>query len=47
MCGVARRAWAGNENSIQTVLEHTEPADMITLPFLCDGEMVRRVIQNS
>ena len=45
MCGVARRAWAGNENSIQTVLDHTEPSDTITLPFLCDEAVIRQMIQ--
>lgn len=36
MCGVARRAWAGNKNSIQTVQEYTKSGDLITLPYLCD-----------
>ncbi len=47
MCGVARRAWARNENSIQTVLEHREPRDMITLPFLCDEALVKKAIEES
>ena len=45
MCGVARRAWARNENSIETVLEHQDPSDKITLPFLCDDELIQRVIR--
>ncbi len=45
MCGVARRAWGGSEHSIQTVMEHKQQGDMITLPFLCDDDVIRRVMQ--
>lgn len=40
MCGVARRAWAGNENSIRVVQAHTQPGDRITLPCLCDQDIL-------
>ena len=40
MCGVARRAWARNENSIETVLLHNEAGDTITLPYLCDDAVI-------
>lgn len=36
MCGVARRAWAGNPNAISTVQQHTDPQDRLTLPYLSD-----------
>ena len=44
MCGVARRAWARNENSVATVLAHNMPGEHITLPFLVDDELIKRVI---
>ncbi len=43
MGGVARRAWARNENSIETSINYnqTRPdTDHITLPFLADDRMV-------
>ncbi len=40
MCGVARRAWARNENSIQTVIEHYDDKDCITLPYICSDEII-------
>ena len=43
MCGVARRAWARNEHSIETVLAHDEPGDAITLPYLCDDAIIDRL----
>jgi len=42
-CGVARRAWARNENSIATGIEFNrdyEDAAQITLPYLVDDELV-------
>ena len=45
MCGVARRAWARNENSIKTVLLHENPRDSITLPYLCDDELIDRIVK--
>lgn len=40
MCGVARRAWARNVHSIETVLEHNVAGDAITLPYLCSDEVI-------
>ena len=45
MCGVARRAWARNENSIETVLLHNDPRDAITLPYFCDDEIINRIVK--
>lgn len=43
MGGVARRAWAGNAHSIETVMEYHQMrkgADQITLPFAADEKML-------
>jgi urocanate hydratase len=43
MGGVARRAWAGNDHSIETVIKYNDlrqGSDHITLPFLTDEGMV-------
>ena len=40
MCGVARRAWAGNNNAIQTAQTHTCCEDIITLPYICDDQIL-------
>ena len=45
MCGVARRAWARNEHSVETVLLHDDPRDSITLPYLCDDAIIDRVVK--
>jgi urocanate hydratase len=47
MGGVARRAWARNENSIQTSIAYNEmrrDCDHITLPFLTNDEMVTEIV---
>lgn len=46
MGGVARRAWARNENSIATSIEYNQlnQGDHITLPFLPDEELIERVV---
>ncbi len=45
MGGVARRAWARNENSIQTGIEHNASCeDHITLPFIPDEQLVRDLV---
>ncbi|MGA1190802.1 MAG: urocanate hydratase, partial [Bdellovibrionota bacterium] len=48
MGGVARRAWAGNPNSITTCAtfnaEHSE-TEHITLPFQADQELIRRTVE--
>ncbi len=43
MGGVARRAWAGNENSVETVIDYNETrklTDHITLPFIADKGLI-------
>ena len=48
MCGVARRAWARNENSIETIIEYNaarEGKDHITLPYIADEEWLAKVIR--
>jgi len=48
MCGVARRAWARNENSIDTVIEHNKTfgnTDHITLPFIPDEGLIKKIVE--
>lgn len=45
MCGVARRAWARNEHSLETVLEHKMDQEMITLPYICADEIVEKIVK--
>jgi urocanate hydratase len=50
MGGVARRAWAGNENSIETGIAYNElrqGSDHITLPFLSDDQMVAKIVEDA
>ena len=50
MGGVARRAWAGNENSIETVVKYNHfrrGSDHITLPFLTDEGMVENLVSQA
>lgn len=50
MSGVARRAWARNENSITTVIEYNkmcEGKDHITLPYVVNDELINEVIENN
>jgi urocanate hydratase len=47
MGGVARRAWARNENSINTAMDYnTQNAgkDHITLPYLADDKLIRDLV---
>ncbi len=47
MGGVARRAWARNENSITTGIEYNRDnsdTDQVTLPYLADGDMVKAAV---
>ncbi|TJX66922.1 urocanate hydratase [Soehngenia saccharolytica] len=47
MNGVARRAWARNENSIETAIEYNyrnSSTDHITLPFVADDELVKNLV---
>ena len=48
MSGVARRSWARNEHSIETVLEFNKAnkgTDHITLPYLADDKMVANAVE--
>ena len=50
MGGVARRAWARNENSIETSIAYNEMrrgSDHITLPFLTDEGMVEGLVSEA
>ena len=49
MGGVARRAWARNENSITTSIEYNRvntKTDHITIPFLPDEEFIKKLVKN-
>ena len=48
MCGVARRAWARNPNSIETAIEFNQKfakTDHITLPFVPDDDLIKKVVE--
>jgi urocanate hydratase len=48
MCGVARRAWARNKNSIETAIEFNQKfaeTDHITLPFVPEDKLIKRVVE--
>ena len=47
MGGVARRAWARNENSIETCIEYnnTYKDNHITLPIVADDELVKETVK--
>ncbi len=50
MGGVARRAWARNENSIMVGMKHNQEnrgGDHITIPFVADEELVEKVVQET
>lgn len=47
MCGVARRAWARNENSIETAIEYNDKfnkTDHITLPFIPKKGLIEKIV---
>ena len=47
MVGVSRRAWARNENALETIQQYNalyEGSDHITVPQVADGEMIREVL---
>lgn len=48
MGGVARRAWARNENSLATGAEYnmSGPENHITLPFIADDRLVKDVVRS-
>lgn len=48
MGGVARRSWARNENSIETVLEYNKNnvgTDHITIPYIADEDLVKEAVE--
>ena len=48
MGGVARRAWARNEHSIETSMEYNklnQGTDHITLPYIASDDLVKRVVK--
>ncbi|MBW1751580.1 MAG: urocanate hydratase [Deltaproteobacteria bacterium] len=50
MGGVARRAWARNEHSIETGIEHNKKRkglDHITLPFIADEKLVEDLVADA
>ena len=50
MGGVARRAWARNENSIETGIAYNkmrQESDHITLPFLTNESMVAGLVSKA
>ena len=47
MGGVARRAWARNANSIETVMEYNKNnvgSDHITLPYVADDSLIKKLV---
>jgi urocanate hydratase len=50
MCGVARRSWARNENSITTAIEFNKNYDglgHITIPYLTSQELIDEVVDKA
>ncbi len=50
MGGVARRAWARNENSIETCAEYNEKfknTDHITIPYVADENFVKELVEKN
>ncbi|RXI39304.1 urocanate hydratase [Clostridium tetani] len=48
MGGVARRSWARNEHSIETVLEYNKNnvgTDHITIPYIADEDIVKEAVE--
>ena len=48
MGGVARRAWARNENSIETVIDYNKKfkeTDHITIPYVADEGLVKDLVE--
>ena len=48
MCGVARRAWARNPNSIETAIEFNQKfseTDHITLPFVPEEKLIIKIVE--
>jgi len=50
MGGVARRAWARNEGSIETSIRYNEMnkgSDHVTLPYLADEGMLQKLVEEA
>ena len=50
MGGVARRAWARNNNSITTSMEYNkmrEGTDHITIPYIADDDLIKKVVSKA
>jgi urocanate hydratase len=50
MGGVARRAWARNENAIETAIQYNRlqaDTDHITLPYIADDEFVKELVDRA
>ena len=50
MGGVARRAWARNTNSIDTVIEYNEECkdtDHITIPYVANDDLVKSLVEKN
>jgi urocanate hydratase len=50
MGGVARRAWARNENSIDTSIQYNatrKGSDHITIPYIADDKMVKELVSKA
>jgi urocanate hydratase len=48
MVGVARRAWARNENALTTAAEYNQNAngmDHITLPYVAEDEVIEKAME--
>ncbi|TJX15926.1 urocanate hydratase [Tissierella creatinini] len=48
MGGVARRAWARNQNSIETAIEYNEKfkdTDHITIPYVANENLVKKLVE--
>jgi urocanate hydratase len=48
--GVARRAWARNDNSLDTIIEfnkNNKETDHITLPYVADDKLVKDLVQKN
>lgn len=48
--GVARRAWARNQNSIAVAMEHNEKhgdLDQITVPYLASDDLTEKLVKEA
>ena len=46
--GVARRAWARNPHSIETIIQHHHQSqDHITLPYIADDAMIQKLVADA